>query len=256
MRERNRLGAELALFELEGAPRSSRVPRVDSRTAARLNRSYARTLGWRKKLRQIANILNLRGRSFPEAVADWQKSQGLPPDGVLGPRSWSRMAPRLKGETEREYFESEVRLTAGAVGLAFDPLLVHGKVPTDVVPALNLAKRFQEIAKKLDDVYVAQPDLSTETVEAGVIVTSPDRKRRGKRVLLVSGDPLFTRFAPFGSIETDVDQDTIIIHAPPSAPSDHWVSQIALGTALGPRVGNARDARHKPEPQHSGRDSA
>ncbi len=47
----------------------------------------------------------------------------------------------------------------------------------------------------------------------------------------MAGHPSFSRFAPFRGIDNDVDRDTIAIHAVPSAPSSHWIAQIALGTA-------------------------
>jgi peptidoglycan hydrolase-like protein with peptidoglycan-binding domain len=65
--------------------------------AVSANARYGRELGWQASYGRIANALGLSWLSvfnpigFAEAVARWQRSQGLPPDGIVGPNTWSRL---------------------------------------------------------------------------------------------------------------------------------------------------------------------
>jgi len=64
--------------------------------AVRLNRQYARLLGWQSHFDRIVRLLGFTTctpgeQEFAEAVARWQKSQNLVPDGVIGLDTWSRM---------------------------------------------------------------------------------------------------------------------------------------------------------------------
>ena len=67
-----------------------------------------------------------------------------------------------------------------------------------------------------------------ETVEDGTITKG---KRATKPVLEVAVDPAFSAFATVGSIDSMVEQDTIILQLPDSPSTAEWVQQIALGTA-------------------------
>lgn len=240
MLERSRFEAELDAFEFDSATQSNRTGSLDVKAAARQNRRFARTLEWRSALSRIAGLVDLRGRSFPEAVARWQSGQGLRPDGVLGPQTWARMKPRLaevaqrraggavRPQREHENGGTRPKLDGGSLGRAFDPFLAAASVPDDVIRAVAASKAFKDLAKVISDTYVAWPDVGTaDTVEAGVLVKGKTRTP----VLDVAGHPSFSRFAPFGGIDNDVERDTIAIHAIPQAPAGHWVAQIALGTA-------------------------
>ena len=190
---------------------------------------------------QIAALIDLRGRTFPDAVAAWQRREGLPPDGVLGAPTWARMKPRLKPpappgartipRAAREFFvpRAAAALTSGQFGLAFDPFLAGASVPKDAIEAMAASPSFKKFAKVLDDRCVALADVaSTEVVESGRIV----KGRRAKRTVLdVAGHPTFSAYVPFGAIDSEVDQDRIVIHVNPGAPADHWVVQMALATA-------------------------
>jgi len=228
---------ELAFGHLEQAP--SRAVRVDVKQAARDNRALARRLGWARNLNQIARLLDVRGRTFPQALAVWQHAHGLAADGVLGPGTWTRMQQQLRlgpaasvqRSTEREDAppaEYE-RLTKGQLGKAFAEPLTLTKVSDDVITAIASSKTFQDMAKAIEAKYVALADVTAdETVEDGMIVKG---KRAKKPVLMVSVDPSFSMFATAGSIDSDVDQDTIVLHLPDTAGTAEWVQQIALGTA-------------------------
>ena len=57
--------------------------------AVTLNRVYARTIGWKDHVGQIAFRLGLMDKnpdiwSFIQAVANWQASHGIMPSGALG----------------------------------------------------------------------------------------------------------------------------------------------------------------------------
>jgi hypothetical protein len=272
VRERRRFEREVSLSDAGAGGRPTSAPGIGLRAAARLNRRYALTLGWRKAFRQVAALLSLRGRTFPEAVARWQKSEGLVPDGVLGPRTWSRMRVRLRSAAagaggrgsalasplagggppaEREYREYFVpqagaALSPGQFGLAFDPLLSAAGVPRDVIVAVAASPTFKSMARALDGKYVALSDVAArETVDNGVIVKGG---RNGRRVLEAAGHPSFGTFVPMGDIDADVDQDRVVIHVAPGAPREHWVVQLALGAARAhgwitrkPRVAGAAD---------------
>ena len=65
--------------------------------AVSANARYGRELGWQASYGRIANALGLSWLAvfnpigFAEAVARWQQSQGLTPDGILGQNTWSRL---------------------------------------------------------------------------------------------------------------------------------------------------------------------
>jgi hypothetical protein len=210
-----------------------RSAEVNVRQAALANRALARSLGWGRNLRRVVQSIDLRRRSFPQAVAAWQRAHGLPADGVIGPGTWARM--QLSGGrrvTEREVDaprEYDVLLTRGQVGKAFARPLKLIKAPDAVINAIASSKTFQDQAKAIEAKYVALADVTAdETVEDGTITKG---KRATKPVLEVAVDPGFSAFATVGSIDSMVEQDTIILQLPESPSTAEWVQQIALGTA-------------------------
>jgi hypothetical protein len=64
-----------------------------------LNRRFADQLGWRASFDQMVTLLGpaaLGGESaFVQAVAQWQATKGLTPNGVLGAESWNQMQEDL-----------------------------------------------------------------------------------------------------------------------------------------------------------------
>jgi hypothetical protein len=69
---------------------------IDLMRAVHLNRDYSVKLGWEKYRDKIGSLLGFTNSSpteevFAEAVANWQNKQGLKPDGILGPTTWSRI---------------------------------------------------------------------------------------------------------------------------------------------------------------------
>jgi peptidoglycan hydrolase-like protein with peptidoglycan-binding domain len=224
---------EIALANDLRGPRVDRTLEVNVRKAAQANRAYARSLGWGRNLRRVLQSIDLRRQSFPQAVAAWQRAHGLRADGVIGPGTWARMQQSgARRITEREVDvprEYDVLLTKGQVGKAFAALLKLIKAPDDVISAIASSKTFQDRAKAIEAKYVARDDLAPdETVEDGTITTG---KRANKPVLAVSVDPGFSAFATVGSIDSMVNQDTIIMQLPDSPSTAEFVTQIALGTA-------------------------
>jgi uncharacterized protein YcbK (DUF882 family) len=74
---------------------------IDYDKAMRLNRLYGNQLGWQYRVNELTRLLGLRSyapeeRSFVDAVARWQRQQGLGVDGILGPRAWERMQSALR----------------------------------------------------------------------------------------------------------------------------------------------------------------
>ena len=73
----------------------------DVSKAVRANARYGKELGWQAYYSRIVNVLGLSWLAvlnpinFAEAVARWQQSQGLPRDGIIGPKTWSRLQSKL-----------------------------------------------------------------------------------------------------------------------------------------------------------------
>lgn len=81
------------------------TPKINKRSV-RLNRFYARKLGWGKHFRRIAQTLGFSGRlpgfkAFTLAVSRWQRQQGLRGDGIIGANSWARMRRSLGPATSK-----------------------------------------------------------------------------------------------------------------------------------------------------------
>ena len=74
---------------------------IDLERAVRLNRRYARRLGWQQQYNRIAEHLGFKDftpdeRTFAEAVASWQyRHGGLAVDGIIGPKTWRRLHDAL-----------------------------------------------------------------------------------------------------------------------------------------------------------------
>jgi hypothetical protein len=67
-----------------------------------LNRRYGASLGWQPHFDRIVALVGITDQSpgpteFSEAVARWQRTQGLQADGVIGPNTWTRMRALLGG---------------------------------------------------------------------------------------------------------------------------------------------------------------
>jgi hypothetical protein len=82
----------------------SRQPRIDLEEAVRVNRQLGQKLGWNRHVDQVVRLLGFANYSpdeqtFAEAVAQWQQSQNLTSDGIIGPNTWSRMQESL-GSTQ------------------------------------------------------------------------------------------------------------------------------------------------------------
>jgi Putative peptidoglycan binding domain len=89
---------------------------VDLANAVLLNRDYSVKLGWERYQDKFGRILGFMNSSpteeeFAKAVANWQKKQGLKPDGILGPNTWLRMKNVLEKDmmdiVSKEMLESE-----------------------------------------------------------------------------------------------------------------------------------------------------
>jgi hypothetical protein len=75
-------------------------PSPATRAAVRLNRQYARSLGWGDHRAAVARLVGATSAapetaSFAGAVAVWQRRNRLAADGVIGPATWRRMRSAL-----------------------------------------------------------------------------------------------------------------------------------------------------------------
>lgn len=239
MRERNRFEAELTDSAATAERESRSALGIDLRRARNLNARYARTLGWRRRFVGIARLLNLRSAPFADALAAWQKREGLTPDGVLGPATWARLKLRLDlpsaaprtSAARREYFtpQAGAALSPGQFGLAFDQFFTSARVPQDVIRALAASPSLKTMTKALDAKYVAASDVAaSETVEDGVIGKG---SRRRRPVLAVLGNTAFSTFIPYGAVDGSAAVDVIAVHTPSDGSSEQWVLPVAIGTA-------------------------
>ena len=80
------------------------TPVKDWSKAISLNRQYASSLGWNQYITEINNLLlpysgmnnvSLGEEALAQAIAAWQKEQGLLDDGIMGPNTWNKMQPAL-----------------------------------------------------------------------------------------------------------------------------------------------------------------
>ncbi|MCI0393241.1 MAG: peptidoglycan-binding protein [Acidobacteria bacterium] len=83
---------------------------IEMERAVKANRYYAKKLGWQNHYDRINPFLGFTDyspdeRTFAEAVAQWQRSQGLTVDGIIGPTTWARMKTAIRF----------VQLSAGAL---------------------------------------------------------------------------------------------------------------------------------------------
>ncbi|MCA1812184.1 MAG: penicillin-insensitive murein endopeptidase, partial [Halobacteriales archaeon] len=102
---RDALERELALLETTRTPvlQEAAAPgKVDVAQAVRLNRAYARDLGWGKLEGRVGRLLGFDGhapspQAFAQAVHQWQmRAWGAgAADGILGPRTWAALRPKL-----------------------------------------------------------------------------------------------------------------------------------------------------------------
>ena len=85
-------------------PDSGKLDASSVRRAIHLNKRYAKTLGWEKHRTAIESYLVASKllvpsmwpeSDFPRAVARWQQKRGLKPDGILGPKTWTRIKVML-----------------------------------------------------------------------------------------------------------------------------------------------------------------
>jgi outer membrane protein OmpA-like peptidoglycan-associated protein len=78
------------------------APIIDVAKAVKNNKLYARDLGWKAKVPDIARLIGLSGtfsdESFALATARFQTRQGLRADGMIGPTTLSVIAPILLGQ--------------------------------------------------------------------------------------------------------------------------------------------------------------
>src|SRR5688572_1766803 len=92
-----------------GPARSARRPRrTTARSRRRLpksivkrNRHWAKKLRWKRQFPKVARTIGASpgittADAFVEALKRWQATQGLPPNGVLGPQTWDAMKPAIE----------------------------------------------------------------------------------------------------------------------------------------------------------------
>lgn len=92
------------------APASAPAP---GDQAVAQNQRWATRLGWSVIYGPMATwILGFRGMTpspsaFAQAVGDWQRRNGLPRDGILGPNTWRAMLADVKKGTPRPFRTAE-----------------------------------------------------------------------------------------------------------------------------------------------------
>src|SRR5262249_12477762 len=69
--------------------------------AIRENRRYRRLLGWQAYISAIMRLMGFatyrpREAAFASAVARWQKQRGLAPNGIIGPKTLTRIRGSLQ----------------------------------------------------------------------------------------------------------------------------------------------------------------
>jgi hypothetical protein len=225
---------EQGLLESPLDPASAEVAAI---RAARRNRRHARSLGWLKHGPAIWQFLGLRGPShgFVAAVAEWQKNQGLPPDGVIGPSTWARMKSQLPTTASSEVVAIDPgrRLSSGALGDVFAELFAAREVPAEVVDRLRSSSRFVAMTAAIDRAYVAQATLiaAGEPDEVGSDgKLKKGKKYKGRRMLQVFGAQ-HTEFLAARSVDNPGPADVILVGSSelssdePSAIAE-WVLRI------------------------------
>lgn len=95
---------------------------IDLARAVRLNRYYARKVGWFRHRDDIDRLLGFTtgspdARALAAAVAGWQVQNGLGADGIIGPNTWKRMKAAMPPEP-LALTEGEAR--QGLVTLGYD----------------------------------------------------------------------------------------------------------------------------------------
>lgn len=83
------------------------VPRIRLERANRRNLYWARRLGWDRAFNAIVRLLGFRRQTpalsvFSQAVARWQRANGLVVDGILGPKTWRAMRRVLRGRSTHQ----------------------------------------------------------------------------------------------------------------------------------------------------------
>lgn len=109
---------KLAITEIDAYRRSLPTPAspgdrpgppsgpADLDLAVRRNRHHGDALGWAAMRVQIDRLVGIASPAPSEeelaiAVSDWQRRQGLEPDGIIGPITWARMQGLLpRGDDE------------------------------------------------------------------------------------------------------------------------------------------------------------
>lgn len=75
---------------------------IDMGRAVTRNQRYAAGLGWGSRRDEIARLVGFTDMTptdgaLAEAVAAWQRNNGLTADGIIGPRTWAKMRTALGG---------------------------------------------------------------------------------------------------------------------------------------------------------------
>jgi hypothetical protein len=103
--------------------------------AVQRNRHFAQTLGWQPYYDQIARLLGFSAftpseASFAAALERWQRAEGLAADGILGPKTWACMRPRLAAPPARPSTPPARPSTSPITGVYFkdDPALAQARL--------------------------------------------------------------------------------------------------------------------------------
>jgi peptidoglycan hydrolase-like protein with peptidoglycan-binding domain len=92
--------AENVLAQPTTTPNTSSPVKFDIDKAIAANRMYSKSLGWENARYDIYQVLGFTNMSpneslFAEAVADWQTTNGMKADGIIGPKTWQVLQTRF-----------------------------------------------------------------------------------------------------------------------------------------------------------------
>jgi hypothetical protein len=112
----NKRRAALYVRTREGLEQAIAAINLDR--AVCLNRHYARLLGWQAHVSYLLRVLGFGTyipdeETFAEAIARWQRRQGLPADGIITPVTWSHILLTIRGNRPNVIFSNSLSGFAG-----------------------------------------------------------------------------------------------------------------------------------------------
>ena len=163
---------------------SSPHPNFDVDRAVRWNRFYSRKLGWRAKRDSIDRFLGFANHqpneaAFATAVASWQRSQNMKPDGMLGPSTWKRLLAALRGGRDRTPTKTSTDTDSTTTASA-PPLLEREQVPKRETLYVKIRLGHEAPAQPMTGIFI--PENYRPGAKVDLILYLPGHKRGMKGV--------------------------------------------------------------------------